>query len=173
MILKACLHICYHFTEALSNTIDLKFLIVKVFQKDFTLWIDMRITAAVDRYCYLSGITYVSKLLCVNSVSLLWPCNDWFLYHYRLNYKWLKPRFNQNTRGGEGGRCISSYIWRVFGWISSTVESRCSYDVVRTVSVLLSSAGFNLISVTGKFCCCFHLEVKLKHTQIRQRRWMP
>lgn len=39
----------------------------------------------------------------------------------------------------------------MFGLISSTVVSRCSNDVVWTVSVLLSFAGFNLISVTGKF----------------------
>lgn len=38
----------------------------------------------------------------------------------------------------------------VYGLISGTVESRCSNDVIRTVSVLFSSAGFNLISVIGK-----------------------
>ena len=99
----------------------------------------------------LARATHVSKSVCAKG-SLIWPSNEWFLYHSRLNGKWLKLRFKQKYKWSwgvghlhvaQGGYSTMKLKapWVIL--ISGTIETRCS-DVIRTVSILLSSAGFNL-----------------------------
>lgn len=58
------------------NAADLKFPIVKFFQKHFILLIDLSRAALYRDVIHLAGTTCGSKLSYVNHGSLIRPCNE-------------------------------------------------------------------------------------------------